>query len=72
MQDQQHRLNNFNTMFQTIELMLHHLRIEVVKLLRSIMQDFLKLEVIRAGDPLTTEFDDKSKHVPLKDVYIAA
>ena len=51
MQDQLHRLNNFNTMFQTTEPMLHHLRAEVVKLLRSIMQDFLKLEVIRAGDP---------------------
>ena len=53
----------------SIEPMLH-LRTEVVKLLRSIMQDFLKLEVIRADDPLTIEFEDKSKYVPLKEVYI--
>eukprot|EP00794_Sanderia_malayensis_P011694 gene11694-12910_t len=70
MQDQLHRMNNFNTMFQTTEPMLHHLREEVVKLLRSIMQDFLKLDVVRAGDPLTIDFEDKSKHVPLKDVYV--
>eukprot|EP00794_Sanderia_malayensis_P018567 gene18567-20429_t len=57
-------------MFQTKEPMLHHLRVKVVKLLRSIVQDFLKLEVVRAGDPLTIEFEDKSKHVPLKGVYI--
>ena len=34
------------------------------------MQDFLKINVIRAGNPLTIEFEDKSIYVPLKDVYI--
>eukprot|EP00794_Sanderia_malayensis_P014362 gene14362-15858_t len=57
-------------MFQTKEPMLHHLRTEFVKLLRSLMHDFLKLEVARADDPLTIEFEDKSKHVPMKHVYI--
>ncbi len=70
MRDQLHRLNSFNTMFQTTEPMLHHLRAEVIKLLKSIMQDFIKLEIVRSSDPLTIEFEDKSKHVPLKDVYI--
>ena len=68
MQDQLHRLSNFNAMFQTTEPMLHDLRTD--PMLRSILQDFLKLEVITAGDTLTIEFEDKSKHVLLKDVYI--
>eukprot|EP00795_Rhopilema_esculentum_P013289 gene13290-4126_t len=57
-------------MFGTTEPMLHHLRAEGVKLLSSIMQDLLKLDVLRAGDTLTIEFKDKSKHDLLKDVNI--
>eukprot|EP00795_Rhopilema_esculentum_P017033 gene17033-8541_t len=70
MQYQLHPLNNFNTMFGTTEPMLHHFRAEVVKLLSSIMQDLLKLDVLRAGD-ISIEFDNKSKHDPLKDVNIS-
>ena len=44
---QLHRLNKFNTMFQTTAPMLHHLRGEVRRLLRDILSDF------RKQDPFT-------------------
>ena len=53
---QLHRLNKFNTMFQTTAPMLHHLR-EVRRLLRDILSDFIARDVVRKQDPFTISID---------------
>ena len=54
---QLHRLNCFKKMFQTAEPMLHHLRSEVLKLLKNILSDFIGLDIVRTKDPLTIDVE---------------
>ena len=68
---QLHRLNEFNTMFQTTApLMLHHLRREVRRLLQDILSDFIAIDVVRKQDPLTISVDCIDIRVPLDNMYM--
>ena len=67
---QLHRLNEFNTMFQTIAPMLHHLRGKVRRLLRDILSDFIAIDVVRKQDPLTISVDCIDIRVPLDKMYM--
>ena len=67
---QLHRLNDFNTMFQTSDPVLHHLRGEVDRLLRSILSDFMKFDIVRSCDTFTVSIDDLNLMVPIDKVYI--
>ena len=53
---QLHRLNCFKKI-QTAEPMLHHLRSEVLKLLKNILSDFIGLDIVRTKDPLTIDVE---------------
>ena len=66
---QLHRLNDFNT-FQTSDPVLHHLRGEVDRLLRSILSDFMKFDIVRSCDPFTVSIDDLNLMVPIDKVCI--
>ena len=70
MSTQLHHLNCFKTMFQTTEPMLHHLRTEVLKLLKTFLADFVKLDIVRTCDPLTLDSEDGKIHVPTENVYL--
>ena len=67
---QLHRLNDFNTMFQTSDPVLHHLHSEVNRLLKSILSDFMKLDVVRSCDPFTVSIDDPNQMVSIDQVYL--
>ena len=62
-------LNEFNTMFQSSEPMLHHLRGEVTKLLRDIISNFISIDV-RNEDPFTIDVDCMYIQLPLDKVYM--
>lgn len=47
---QLHRLNAFNTMFQSSNPQLHRLRGELDKLLKEVLCDFIKMNVVRNND----------------------
>ena len=64
------RLNEFNTMFQSSEPLLHHLRGEVTKLLRDTLSDFISIDVVRNKDPFTIDVDDMNIRLPLDKVYM--
>ena len=64
------RLNEFNTMFQSSEPLLHHLRGEVTKLLRDIISDFISIDVVRNEDPFTIDVDCMNIRLPLDKVYM--
>ena len=57
-------------MFQTSDPVLHHLRGEVDRLLRSILSDFMKFDIVRSCDPFTVSIDDLNLMVPIDKVYI--
>ena len=57
-------------MFQTTEPMLHHVRVEVGKLLREILSDFIILDVVREQDPFVIDVDRTEIRVPLGKVYV--
>ena len=67
---QLHRLNEFNTMFQSSDPVLHHLYDEVQKLLKSLLSDFLKMDVVRNCDPFTLSLDDPQLKMPIDEVYL--
>ena len=68
---QLHRLNEFNTMFQTTApLMLHHLRREVRRLLQDILSDFIAIDVVRKQDPFTISVDCMDIRIPLDKMYM--
>lgn len=67
---QLHRLNEFNTKFQTTEPILHHLREEVRKLLQDILSDFIILDVVRKEDPFFINVERTEIRVPLEKVYV--
>ena len=57
-------------MFQTSDPVLHHLRGEVDRLLRSILSDFMKLDIVRNCDPFTVSIVNPNLMVPIDNVYI--
>ena len=57
-------------MFQTSDPVLHHLRGKVDRLLRSILSDFMKLDIVRNCDPFTVCIDNPNLLVPIDNVYI--
>ncbi len=67
---QLHRLNSFKTMFQSTEPMLHYVRSEVRDLLKTILADFIKMDVVKDCDPFTLDVDCSDVQVPLEHVYI--
>lgn len=67
---QLHRLNDFNTMFQTTAPMLHHLREAVSKLLKEILSDFILIDVVRTQDPFTISVHRMDIRLPLDRVYM--
>jgi hypothetical protein len=67
---QLHRLNDFNMMFQTSDPVLHHLHGEVIRLLKAILSNFMKLDVVRSCDPFTVSIDDPNIMVPIHKVYL--
>ncbi|CAB4034933.1 zinc finger MYM-type 1-like [Paramuricea clavata] len=64
------RLNEFNTMFQSTEPLLHYLREEVTKLLKDILSDFISMDVVRKEDPFTIDLDCMNIRLPLDKVYM--
>lgn len=62
------RLNEFNTMFQSTEPLLHHLKEEleeVTKLHKDILSDFISIDVLRKEGPFTIDIDCMQIRVPL-------
>lgn len=57
-------------MFQTSDPVLHHLHSEVNRLLKSILSDFMKLDVVRSCDPFTVSIDDPNQMVSIDQVYL--
>ena len=67
---QLHRLNDFNTLFQSSDPVLHHVRDEVHKLLKCILSDFMKIDVVKSCDPFTVPLDDPINNVHVDQVYV--
>ena len=59
LQVQSHRTNEFNTLFQSDQPLLHALHEKVCQLLKELMSDFVKLDVIRNCDVLTLNVHSK-------------
>ena len=62
-------LNEFSSMFQSMERLLHQLREEVMKLVKDILSDFISIDVIKKGNPFTIDVDCKQIRLPLDKVY---
>ena len=70
LQVQLHRKNEFNTSFQSDQPLLHALHEKVCQLLKELMSDFVKLDVIRNCDVLTLNARSKLVQVSTVDVYV--
>ena len=57
-------------MFQAAEPMPYHLRKEILQLLKKIVLDFIKLDVVRASDLFPLDVDSFQLHVPLDKIYL--
>ena len=57
-------------MFQGSDPLLHHLHSEVDELLRSILADFMKMDVVKSCDPFAVSLDDPSLLVTIEHVYL--
>jgi hypothetical protein len=64
------QLHDFNTMFQTSDPVLHHLHGKVHKPVKSILSDFMKMDVVRSCDPFTVSLDHPNLGVPTDQVYL--
>ncbi len=67
---QLHRLNEFNTLFQSEDPVLHLLRDELHKLLKNILSDFVKMDVVRTCDPFTLPIDNPEFNVDDDQIYL--
>ena len=65
-----HRTNEFITLFQSDQPLLHALHEKVCQLLKELMSDFVKLDVIRNCDVLTLNARSKLVQVSTVDVYV--
>eukprot|EP00794_Sanderia_malayensis_P004936 gene4936-5583_t len=63
-------LNVFSAMFQTTEPMLHHVRGQVLELLKNILSDFIRPDVVRDKDPLTLDVEAVELQVPVDKIYL--
>lgn len=68
-QVQLHRVNAFNTLFQSANPKLQYLHDQVTKLLKELMGDFIQLDVLQNCDPLSLDVHNTSFHVPVLQVY---
>jgi len=57
-------------MFQTDAPLLHHLKAEVMKLLKEILSDFIQVEVVRHSDPFEVDIHQPRNRVPIEHVYL--
>ena len=64
------RANELNNTFQSTEPLLHHLREEVIKLLKDILSDFISIDVMKKEDPFTIDVDCMQIRLPLDKVYV--
>lgn len=69
-QVQLHRVNDFNTLFQSTSPKLQYLHDEVEKLLQELMGDFIQRNILRNCDPFSLDVQNTNFHVPLKEVYV--
>lgn len=69
-QVQLHRVNEFNTLFQSSSPQIQNLHDQVEKLVRELMGNFIQVPVVRNCDPLSFDVESARFHVPLEDVYI--
>ena len=64
-------LNDFNTLFQSSNPVLHHVRNEVHnKLLKCVLSDFMKTDVVKSCDLFTVPLNDPNNNVHKGEVYI--
>ena len=70
LQVQLHQTSKFNTLFQSDQPLLHALHEKVCQLLKELMSDFVKLDVIRNCDFLTLNVCSKLVQVSTVDVYV--
>ena len=57
-------------MFQTDAPLLHHLKAEVMKLLKEILSDFIQVEVVRHSDPFEVDIHQPRNRVPIEHVCL--
>ena len=69
LQVQLHRTNEFNTLFQSDQPLLHALHEKICQLLKELMSDFVKLDVICDCDVLTLNVRSKLVQVSTVNVY---
>ena len=67
---QLHRLNEFNTLLQSEDPVLHLLRDELHKLLKNILSGFVKMDVVRTCDPFTLPIDNPEFNVDDDQIYL--
>ena len=67
---QLHRLNEFNTLLQSEDPVLHLLRDELHKLLKNILSGFVKMDVVRTCDPFTLPIDNPEYNVDDDQIYL--
>ena len=70
LQVQLHRTNEFNTLFQSDQPLLHALHEKVCRLFKELMSGLVKLDVIRNCDVLTLNVRCKLEQVSTVDVYV--
>jgi len=70
LQHQVHRLNSFNTTFQTEGPVLHYLKTCVEKLLREIMGDFMHVNVVRSCDVWYVEIENPTNRCSIDHIYV--
>ena len=68
--DSQTSFKCFNTLFQPDQTLLHALHEKACQLLKELMSDFVKLDVIRNCDVLTLNARSKLVQVSTVDVYV--
>lgn len=67
---QLHRINAYNTMYQSSAPLLHRLQGEVKKILKEVLCDFIKIGVVRNKDPFTLDIHAPHNRVNVENVYV--
>lgn len=62
-------MNAFNTLFPQEAPAVHLLREEMTKLLKQILSDFIKLDVVRPEDPFSVDVHEPRNRVDVEQVY---
>lgn len=67
---QLHRVNAFNTLFQSSAPLLHRLQDEVTKLLKEMLCDFIKMDIVKSQDPFTLDIHAPQNKLKVENVYV--